>query len=93
MTPDSTSATVAPPPREFIWNQTAWVEIGGTITTQNVVTGSRALNTTYHNIGGSPLFVAVTATCTTGAAYCTALVDAGASPVTTVAQCICAGNL
>jgi hypothetical protein len=84
--------TVAPPPREFIWNQTAWVEIGGTITTQNVVTGSRALNTTYHNIGGSPLFVAVTATCTTGAAI-SALVDAGASPVTTVASASAPGTL
>jgi hypothetical protein len=84
--------TVAPPPREFIWNQTAWVEIGGTITTQNVVTGSRALNTTYHNIGGSPLFVAVTATCTSGAGI-TAQTDAGTPPGTAVASASAPGTL
>jgi hypothetical protein len=84
--------TVAPPPREFIWNQTAWVEIGGTITTQNTVTLSRALNTTYQNTTGKPLFVAVTATCTSGAAIA-ALVDASASPGTTVASASAPGTL
>jgi hypothetical protein len=71
------------PPREFMWSQTAWVEIGGGVTTQNIVTGSRAIGTVYRNTTGKPMFVNMICSCanSTGAG---AYTDAAASPTTFV---------
>lgn len=59
-------------------------------TTQNVVTGSRALGTTYQNTGTTPMHVAVTLSClgAGGAnnAVCNAITDSSATPSTIVAS-------
>ncbi len=57
------------------------------ISAQNVVTGSRALGTVYHNTGTSPIYVLATLTCQpiAGNAEAQALTDAATPPTTVVA--------
>lgn len=58
------------------------------ITAQNVVTGSRALGTVYHNTGTTPMFCSVTMLCTAGGGanfgQANAYTDSSASPTTVV---------
>ncbi len=61
---------------------------GGTgITAQNVVTGSRALGTSYQNTTGKPMFVSISLNVNNG--YVVVSSDSNPSPVAAVAQ---AGN-
>lgn len=59
--------------------------IDNAVTAQNVVTGSRALSTVFHNTGAKPLFVCVSVSSTT-ATNVSAYSDASATPTTIVAQ-------
>jgi hypothetical protein len=54
-------------------------------TSQNVVTGSRALGTIYRNTTGKTMFVTVSVNCTNYTV--TALTDSSSSPSTVVASC------
>ncbi len=56
-----------------------------TANSQNVVTGSRALNTVYHNTTGKTMWITVTTGSGTGSPSYTALTDASATPTTAVA--------
>lgn len=59
--------------------------INTAVAAQAVVTGSRALNANFHNVGVKPLFVSVVCTLTNGQTI-TGATDAAAAPTTTVAQ-------
>jgi hypothetical protein len=79
--------TTVAPPREFIWNQTAWIETTpGRITTQTQP--GRVLGTTYQNTNATPLFAAVSCRLQFVGGFCQiqAFTDAAASPGTIVAQ-------
>ncbi len=56
------------------------------ISTQNVVTGSRAFTTVYQNTSGKPMMVAVTVSYSSNFANISAYTDSSASPSTVVAQ-------
>lgn len=55
------------------------------VAAQNVVTGARALNTVFHNVGTRPLFVSVCAS-GSGVNFINAFTDANPVPATQVAQ-------
>ena len=61
---------------------------GGGVSTQSVVTGSRAFGTVYHNTNATAMFVTVSGTTSAGgdAVLMTAITDSSSSPSTTVAQ-------
>ena len=61
---------------------------GGGVSTQSVVTGSRAFGVVYHNTNTTAMFVTVSGTTSTGgdAVLMTAITDSSSSPSTTVAQ-------
>jgi hypothetical protein len=60
------------------------------MSTQTVVTGSRALNTVYHNTNATALFVVATVNYTcAGGSGTTAVTDSSSTPTTTVMQSVC----
>src|SRR5215831_7222829 len=58
----------------------------GSFTTQAVVTGQRAANTTYHNAGSTAMLLSVCWDVSSKSATVSALSDANNPPVTEVAQ-------
>jgi hypothetical protein len=78
--------------RWVMWTGTAWTKIlisSDTISTpfssQNVVTGSRAIGTVYHNTTGKTMFVLATVTAGTGATLA-AITDSNSAPTTVVGE-------
>lgn len=59
--------------------------VNNAVQSQNVVTGTRALDTIFQNTTGKPMFVSVTAS-GSGVNFLTAITDASATPTTQVAQ-------
>jgi len=68
---------------KFLRGDASWAVPSGPFSSQNVVTGSRALETVYQNTTGKVMMIAVTVTMTSGWAY--AYTDSNASPSTIVA--------